>query len=95
MGAARRRVQAARLNHLALDGDPMQKTSHQIGETNMKGPHVCTCLCSLCERLGTGAFGPQPDGALAVVVVRRRGVRRAKHGAGPLPSQASMGGAPC
>lgn len=42
----------------------------------MKGPHICDCLCSLCERLGTGAFGPQPDGSLGVVVIRRRRGRR-------------------
>lgn len=38
----------------------------------MKGPHICDCLCALCERLGTGAFGPQPDGSAGVVVIRRR-----------------------
>lgn len=46
----------------------------------MKGPHICDCLCSLCERLGTGAFGPQPDGSPGVVVIRRRrGRRRQSH----------------
>ena len=38
----------------------------------MKEPHICICLCALCERLGTGAFGPQPDGSAGVTVVRRR-----------------------
>lgn len=42
----------------------------------MKGPHICDCLCALCERLGTGAFGAQPDGSPGVIVIRRRGVRR-------------------
>ncbi len=42
----------------------------------MKGPHICDCLCALCERLGTGAFGPQPDGSPGVVVIRRRRGRR-------------------
>lgn len=42
----------------------------------MKGPHICDCLCALCERLGAGAFGPQPDGSPGVVVIRRRRVRR-------------------
>lgn len=42
----------------------------------MKGPHICDCLCALCEHLGTGAFGPQPDGTPGVVVIRRRRVRR-------------------
>jgi hypothetical protein len=43
----------------------------------MKGPHICDCLCALCERLGAGAFGPQPDGSPGVVVIRRRrGLRR-------------------
>jgi len=46
----------------------------------MKGPHICDCLCALCERLGTGAFGPQPDGSPGVVVIRRRrGRRRQAH----------------
>lgn len=35
----------------------------------MKGPHICDCLCSLCERLGAGAFGSQPDGSVGVIVV--------------------------
>ena len=38
----------------------------------MKGPHICDCLCALCERLGAGAFGPQPDGSAGVVVIGRR-----------------------
>lgn len=42
----------------------------------MKGPHVCSCLCALCERLGTGAFGTQPDGSAGVTVIRRRRARR-------------------
>jgi len=42
----------------------------------MKGPHICDCLCALCERLGAGAFGPQPDGSAGVVVIRRGRVRR-------------------
>ena len=42
----------------------------------MKGPHVCSCLCVLCERLGAGAFGLQPDGSAGVTVIRRRRVRR-------------------
>lgn len=42
----------------------------------MKGPHVCSCLCALCERLGAGAFGPQPDGSAGVTVIRRRRGRR-------------------
>lgn len=42
----------------------------------MKGPHICDCLCALCERLGAGAFGPQPDGSPGVVVIRRRRGRR-------------------
>lgn len=42
----------------------------------MKGPHVCSCLCALCERLGAGAFGLQPDGTPGVKVIRRRRVRR-------------------
>ena len=42
----------------------------------MKGPHICDCLCALCERLGAGAFGPQPDGSAGVVVINRRRARR-------------------
>ncbi len=42
----------------------------------MKGPHICDCLCALCERLGAGAFGPQPDGSAGVVVIGRRRPRR-------------------
>lgn len=72
----------------------MQKSSHQHGAISMKGPHICDCLCALCERLGTGAFGPQPDGSAGVVVVRRRGVRRPKHYLGHRPSLA-MGASKC
>lgn len=42
----------------------------------MKGPHICDCVCALCERLGTGAFGPQPDGSPGVAVIKRRRGRR-------------------
>ena len=42
----------------------------------MKGPHICICLCALCERLGTGAFGTQPDGSAGLTVIRRRRARR-------------------
>lgn len=52
----------------------------------MKGPHVCTCLCALCERLGAGAFGPQPDGSAAVIVIRRRRTRRKRLPSLALPS---------
>lgn len=53
----------------------------------MKGPHVCSCLCVLCERLGAGAFGPQPDGSAGVTVIRRRRARRRRR----LPSVAQPG----
>lgn len=53
----------------------------------MKGPHICDCLCSLCERLGAGAFGPQPDGSAGVTVIRRRRVRRKRL---PSPISRSM-----
>ena len=35
----------------------------------MKGPHICDCLCARCEQMGTGAFGPQPDGSAGVVII--------------------------
>lgn len=64
----------------------------------MKGPHICDCLCALCERLGAGAFGPQPDGSAGVVVIRRSRVRRRrplgrikKVSQPPLGSAASLG----
>lgn len=61
----------------------------------MKGPHICDCLCALCERMGTGAFGPQPDGSTGVVVARRRGVRRPKHYASRQSTLATVGGIKC
>lgn len=39
-------------------------------------PHVCVCMCELCEKTGTGAFGPAPDGSPGLVVVKRRRRRR-------------------
>ena len=45
----------------------------------MKGPHICDCLCSLCEHLGAGAFGPQPDGSAGICIVPRRRVRRQRY----------------
>lgn len=61
----------------------------------MRGPHICDCLCALCERLGTGAFGPQPDGTAGVIVVKRRGARRPKYGVGRLPTLVTTGGIKC
>lgn len=51
----------------------------------MKGPHICDCLCELCEQLGTGAFGPQPDGSPGVRVIRRR--RRTHRRCSPLATR--------
>lgn len=61
----------------------------------MRGPHICACLCALCERLGTGAFGPQPDGTAGVVVVKRRRARRPKYSASYSPSLVTTGGLKC
>lgn len=61
----------------------------------MKGPHICDCLCALCERLGAGAFGPQPDGSPGVVVIRRRRGRRDRpHSRAMKASPRSRGCAP-
>lgn len=38
--------------------------------------HVCVCMCVLCEKNGTGAFGRSPDGSPGLVVVKRRRRRR-------------------
>lgn len=59
----------------------------------MKGPHICDCLCALCERLGAGAFGPQPDGSAGVVVIRRSRVRRRPQGRTRTASQQPLGSA--
>lgn len=45
----------------------------------MKGPHFCDCMCALCERVGGGAFGPQPDGRAGITVVRSRRIRRPRY----------------
>lgn len=50
----------------------------------MKGPHICDCLCALCERMGTGAFGPQPDGRAGISVIQRRRGRRPHYALGSL-----------
>lgn len=60
----------------------------------MKGPHICDCLCALCERLGAGAFGPQPDGSAGVVVIRRSRGRRRPLGRTNKASQQPLGSAP-